>query len=124
MTTFTINDENNITAFATAEEAAATTATPFGSFASQLELVELASAWPPERLVAIWNTLTGVTPVESFKSSKVAASRIWGRIQSLAGVYKLKSRGRGKYCDSSRLPGTSLYVLTGVAQRWTGLVAL
>ena len=57
--------------------------TPFDSFSSQKELVELAKAWPAERLVAIFSTLTGVTPVESFKSAQAAASRIWKQIQSL-----------------------------------------
>ena len=32
MTTFTIDEQNNITAFGSAEEAAAATATPFDSF--------------------------------------------------------------------------------------------
>ena len=41
MKTFTIDNENNITAFGTPEEAAATTTTPFDSFASQKELAEL-----------------------------------------------------------------------------------
>src|ERR1039457_4077378 len=82
MTTFTIDEQNNISAFSNKEEAA-TTATPFDSFSSQKELAELAKAWPAERLVAIFNSLTGVTPVESFKSSKAAASRIWERIKGL-----------------------------------------
>jgi len=43
MTTFTIDSENNITAFGTPEEAAATTTTPFDTFASQKELAELAA---------------------------------------------------------------------------------
>jgi hypothetical protein len=73
MTTFTINETNEIVAFSNQEEAAAT-ATPFDSFASQKELAELAKAWPAERLVAIFNSLTGVTPVESFKSAQAAAS--------------------------------------------------
>ena len=67
MKTFTIDTDNNITVFATQEEAAATTATPFDTFASQKELAELAAAWPAERLVAIWNSLAGVKPVKSFK---------------------------------------------------------
>ena len=83
MTTFTIDEQNNISAFSTQEEAAAATATPFDSFGSQKELAELAKAWPADRLVAIWNSLAGVTPVESFKSSKAAASRIWERIKGL-----------------------------------------
>jgi hypothetical protein len=83
MTTFTIDEQNNITAFPSQEEAAAATATPFDSFGSQKELAELVKAWPPERLVAIFNSLTGVTPVESFKSSRIAASRVWERIKGL-----------------------------------------
>ena len=85
MTTFTIDEQNNITAFGSAEEAAAT-GTPFDSFSSQQELAELAKAWAPERRVAIWNSLPGVAPVKNFKTAKAAASRIWERIQSLAPV--------------------------------------
>ena len=96
MKTFTIDAENNISAFATQEEAAATTTTPFDSFASQKELAELAAAWPPERLVAIWNSLTGVNPVKSFKSAKAAAGRIWERIQSLGETAKPKSDKKAK----------------------------
>ncbi|MGA2186581.1 MAG: hypothetical protein ABSH47_26490, partial [Bryobacteraceae bacterium] len=83
MTTFTIDSDNNITAFASAEEAAATTTTPFDSFASKQELAELAAAWPAERLMAIWNSLPGVTPVKGVKNTKGAVSRIWDRIQGL-----------------------------------------
>jgi len=81
--TFTIDNDNNLTAHGTAEEAAAATRTPFDSFASQKELAERAKAWPAERLVAIWNSLPGVAPVESFKSHKAAATRIWEHIQGL-----------------------------------------
>src|ERR1700724_3017119 len=84
MTTFTIDEQNNITAFGSAEEAAATTATPFDSFSSQKELAGLVAGWPPERLIAIWNGLPGVEPVKHFKSGNSAASRIWERIQGLA----------------------------------------
>jgi hypothetical protein len=83
MKTFTIDNDNNISLFATAEEAAAATTTPFDSFASEKELAEPAEAWPAERLVATFNSLPGVAPVKSFKSSQAAAGRIWKRIQSL-----------------------------------------
>jgi hypothetical protein len=83
MKTFTIDNDNNISAFATAEEGVAATAAPFDTFAGQKELAELATAWPAERLVAVWNSLPGVEPVESFKSAKTAISRIWERIQGL-----------------------------------------
>jgi len=83
MKTSTIDTENAITAFATAEEAAAATATPFDTFASEKELADLTAAWPAERLVGTYNSLPGVAPVKSFKSAKAAASRISARIQSL-----------------------------------------
>ncbi len=81
--TFTIDNDNNITAHATPEEAAATTATPFDTFSSRQDLADLIATWPAERLVAIWNALPGVAPVKRFKTSNVAATRIWARIQGL-----------------------------------------
>ena len=84
MTEFTINEQNEIVAFATPEEAAAATTTPFDSFVSEQQLAELASAWPGGRLVEIWNSLPGVTPVKKFTDHKTATSRIWKRIQGLA----------------------------------------
>jgi hypothetical protein len=88
---FTIDSENNITAHATGEEAAATTATPFDSFTSERELAELAKAWPAERLVTIWNSLPGVIPVKKFKDHKTAISRVWKRIQGLGEPEKPKA---------------------------------
>jgi hypothetical protein len=90
MTTFTIDQQNNITAFGSAEEAAAATTTPFDSFSSQQELTELVATWPADRLVTVWNGLSGVEPVKRFKTSKAAASRIWERIQSLGETVKPK----------------------------------
>jgi hypothetical protein len=112
MTTFTINEQNEIVAFATPGEAAATTATPFDSFSSQQELTELATAWPTERLVAIWNGLTGVQPVKGFQTAKAGASRIWARIQKLgdtkldAPIAKPKANrnGRGGAPAAKRAP--------------------
>ena len=80
---FRIDYDNNIAAFASPEEAAAASTTPFDSFASEKDLAELASQWPGERLVAIWNSLPGVTTVARFKDRKTAASRIWKRLQGL-----------------------------------------
>jgi len=76
--TFTINIENNISAFATQEEAAAYSTNPFESFTSQKELAQLAAAWPTERLVAIWNSLPGVEPVTTFKTAKAGAGKVLG----------------------------------------------
>ena len=55
-----------------------------GSFASERELQELASAWPMKRLVEIWNGLPGVEPVTRFTDRKTAIARIWRAIQPRA----------------------------------------
>jgi hypothetical protein len=96
MTTFTIDEQNNIPAHGTPEEAAAATATPFDSFASQKELAELVAAWTAERLVAIWNSLPGVTPAKKFKDRTTAISRIWERIQGLGEAAKPKEERKAK----------------------------
>jgi hypothetical protein len=88
MTIYTIDNQNGITPFGSAEEAAAATDTPFDSFSSQKELAGLVAGWPAERLVAIWNGLPGVEPVKKFKNARIAASRIWERIQSLGEAAK------------------------------------
>ena len=96
MKTFTIDTDNNISVFASQEEVAATTTTPFDSFASQKALAQLAGAWPAERLAAIWNSLPGVKPVKGFQSAKAGASRIWERIQSLGEPEKPHAERKAK----------------------------
>ncbi len=96
MTTFTIDEQNNITAHGTPEEAAAANAAPFESFNSQQELAKLVAGWPAERLVAVWNSLPGVEPVKRFKSSNSAAGRMWERIQGLGEAAKPKEERKAK----------------------------
>jgi hypothetical protein len=83
MTTFTINETNEIVAFSTPEEASAAVQTPFDSFTSEQELAELAAGWPAERLLAILNSLPGEKPSKKLKDPKTAVARIWQRIQGL-----------------------------------------
>src|SRR5207245_5335190 len=75
MTTFRIDAENNITAFASEqiEESGGETEI----FTNQQELAQAAGKWPAARLVAIWNSLPGVEPVQRFTSRQVAVTRIW-----------------------------------------------
>jgi len=54
-----------------------------GAQSCRQELADLIAAWPPERIVATWNSLPGVAPVKRFKTSNVAATRIWDRIRDL-----------------------------------------
>ena len=80
MTTFTIDTENNITAYGPGD------AIPEGSterFTSEKELGELAVQWPAARLVEVWNGLPGGKPVKKFTSRKTAITRIWKAVQSL-----------------------------------------
>ena len=79
MKTFTIDTENNITIHASKKAAKETGASVF---ASEDEFAELVGS-DGKRLVAIWNTLPGATPVKKFKDCKTGVARIWKQIQSL-----------------------------------------
>src|SRR3990172_7309044 len=83
MKTFTIDSEHNITIFASYKEAKTSDATDAVIFTTEEELAKLATDWPIARLVEIWNSLTGVTPVKKFTDRKTAITRIWKAIQSL-----------------------------------------
>ena len=96
MTTFTIDTDNNITAFSTPDHAEAAIGAGAQAFASKEELEKLATEWPAERRVAIWNSLPGVKPVKGFKSAKVAAGRIWDRIQNLSQPEQPKAERKPK----------------------------
>jgi hypothetical protein len=73
MTIFKLADENNITALASIQE---TEGAPGETFNSQQELAELAASWPAGRLVEIWNSIPGLTPVKKFTDRKSALTRI------------------------------------------------
>ena len=94
MTTFTIDTDNNITAHATADEAAAIAGAE--KFATATDLAGLAANWPADRLVEIWNSLPGVSPVEKFKDAKTAVGRIWKRIQGLGEPQKSRAERKAK----------------------------
>ena len=81
MTHFTIDTDNNITAHATV--AAAKALEGGERFSNEAALAKLAANWPAARLVEIYNSLTGVTPVKKFKDRNTAAARIWAAIQNL-----------------------------------------
>src|SRR3982751_3161926 len=49
---------------------------------SRDEWEAIAGQWPLKRLVAIWNSLPGVTPVEKFTSRQIALERIWRAVES------------------------------------------
>jgi hypothetical protein len=51
------------------------------TFATEQELHEIGGTWPIKRLIAIWNNVPGVRPVEKFESRTIAIARIWRAIQ-------------------------------------------
>jgi hypothetical protein len=82
MKSFSIDREDNITAFAKRKDAEAANG---DTFRSERELSELAASWPASRLVEIWNGIPGFVPVKKFTNRKTAVLRIWRAIQSLNG---------------------------------------
>jgi hypothetical protein len=81
MTTFTISETNEIAPFATPEEAGAHSATPFDTFTTSDELAQLATGWPAERLLAVWNGVPGLTPATEIKDAGKAARLIFKRLE-------------------------------------------
>jgi hypothetical protein len=82
MKPFTIETEsNNITLHSTIQDAEAVANAE--RFRSEAQLAKLAANWPAARLVEIWNSLPGETPVRKFKDRATAVSRIWKAIQRL-----------------------------------------
>ncbi len=82
MKIFTIeNETNNITVHATTQDAEAVANAD--RFRNESGLNKLAGDWPAARLVEIWNSLPGVSPVKKFKDRQTAVSRIWKALQSL-----------------------------------------
>ena len=79
---FTIeNESNNIMIHSAAKDAEAVPNAE--RFSSEATLLKLAVDWPAARLVEIWNSLPGETPVKRFKDRATAVSRIWKAIQNL-----------------------------------------
>lgn len=80
MKAFSIDSENNITVYGSRPEAL--TAAGGDVFTSAAELGERVGS-SGKRLVAIWNSLTGVTPVKKFMSAAAGAKRIFAELQKL-----------------------------------------
>ena len=85
MPTFTIAEDNNITVFASADEAAQAGDATATTFDSQAALAKLSADWPLSRFVDIWNSIPGNAEVTKFADRKKAIARIWRAIQPLAG---------------------------------------
>lgn len=89
MSTFTINPNNNITVFASLDEARAAQINNAEYFGSAQELAKLVASWPAGRAVEVWNSFAGVAPfdelrpVKKFTNRKAAVARIWKAVQAL-----------------------------------------
>src|SRR4051812_3863107 len=84
MKTFTIDSDNNITAYASQEEAAAAQCDA-QTFATAAGLQSILKKLPAATAVEIWNGMTGVTPVKKFTNGTIAAKRIFAQLQKLGG---------------------------------------
>src|ERR1700682_6250014 len=80
MATFTIDNDNNITGYASGE---AIPDNDSERFTTESELAQLAPQWPAARLIEVWNSIPGLAPVRKFTSRKTAVARIWKAAQSL-----------------------------------------
>jgi hypothetical protein len=72
MTIFTIDKDNNITAFASGKKANSNPETE--RLPSGKELAKLARKWPASRLIEIWNSLPGVSPVRKFRAARLLSA--------------------------------------------------
>src|SRR5260221_12630402 len=84
MATFTIDNEDNITVFASAEEAAQAGGATAIQFDSQAALARVSADWPLSRFVEIWNSISGNKQVSKFADRQKAVARIWAAIQPIA----------------------------------------
>ena len=80
MNVFTIDSGNNIAVHASKKAARQTGASLFDSAESLAGLIGPDN----QRLIGIWNSLTGVTPVQKFSSRTVAVRRIFAEVRKLA----------------------------------------
>jgi hypothetical protein len=123
MTTFTIDTDNNITAFAALEDALNhNVGSTVGTFSSEKDLMKLTTDWPIARFAEVWNGFAGVVPfgdlkpIKKFTDRKTAVARIWKAIQALtpaaarhaapAAPRKAKTTNEAKPKDAAHPPHT------------------
>jgi hypothetical protein len=121
MTTFTLDTDNYITAFAALEDALNhNVGSAEGTFSSEKDLAKLTSDWPIARFADVWNGFAGVVPfgdlkpIKKFTDRKTAVARIWKAIQALtpapaqhvapAAPKQAKATKQAKPTDGARPP--------------------
>jgi len=100
MNAFTIDADNNITVHATKKAARATGAGVFDTAEGLADLI----GTDHKRLVGVWNSLTGVTPVRKFTSRAVAARRIFAEVQKLTASVETPRRPVGDATVAASAP--------------------
>jgi hypothetical protein len=95
MSTFTVDAENNITAFPNATDASECNPGP-AQFDSQAGLAKLSADWPLSRFVEIWNSLPGNAEVKKLGDRKKAVARIWEAILPLASDRQTRPEAKPK----------------------------
>src|SRR4051794_7891143 len=66
-----------------------------GVVSTREEWEVIAGAWPLKKVVGIWNSFPGVTPVEKFTSRQIALERIWRAVESPEQA-RAKAEGTGE----------------------------
>lgn len=89
MKTFVIDSANSVKAYASSK--AARRCTEGKLFATEKDLTSVSADWPMLRLVAIWNQMPGVKPVQRFTNRTTALRRLWAAIQVLKPDSKTKA---------------------------------
>jgi uncharacterized protein DUF3489 len=70
-----------------------------------------AGAWPLKRLVALWNDLPGVVPVQKFTNRGIALERIWRSVHGLEGKQKERKEQKNPFREGSK--AAQVYALLG-----------
>jgi hypothetical protein len=91
MKTVTLDSDDNITVFASTEEADMQPGVE--QFHSAEQLAALAKSWPGGQLVRIWNKLAGVHPVNKFTDRQTGVTRIWKALESPAPAVASRPKG-------------------------------
>jgi len=98
MTTFTINGRAKSWRLPGRKKPPPTARTPFDTFNNADELAQLATGWPAERLLAVWNSVPGLTPAKNIKDAAKAAKLIFKRLKKngTAPAREKKPKAEGK----------------------------
>ena len=102
MKTFTINSDNKVKAWNSRADAEQKDTPGAARFSTIDELAQMTHGWPLARLVAVWNGVSGVTPLSRFTDRDTAVARIWKTLQNAAKSTNASRPARGKRRSESK----------------------